>query len=1025
MIRPRARLAVRRLLLLLGGLAIAATSSCDNPACVFGPTVCQDQPGGGANAVTSTFPATGEQLVSGGPRVEAMYPTGTSNPESPVVIVFSEAISPGSLQGSFEIRPTSGFGTTQEGESALVGDGRVLIIIPTPLVPGQEYEVAFAENAPLRDLSGAIALKPGDGVLGSFTVSSEPPTTPSVLMTWPPAGATGVSTITEVVTVFDRIMDPLTFTAPSWDVKVDGADPAVDPLPEMLEISGGIGSQGTPIQETRVWRWRSIDAATGARLELGVSLDATLDLSTGPVRLATPTGEELEPLTVDFTLAGLSPPASLELLSAPTDAVGTENLDGTNPLMLGVTVSPRPLAGDVLELFLVGSNADDEAGAPALVSRQLQYVVPDSDPPGEELDPLIVVPLESLGLTSSTSPLVTTFADGDLAFSAGLSRGEERTALRVLDVDLTEPGVQDALQDTEPPQFLNLLGYEEGETRLTGDLRELSIAGFATEEPRSVEVIATLSGGTVDNRVGGQLPPLPAFDLGGAFIAAPIELGILDRAELPVDFAVIVYDRALNPSEPFLGKYTQRTGSGGAGADPLPGSGFDVGVTVYDAETLAPVADALVYSNQSDGGVVDPGFAPLPVLTDGFGFALVPSAPTGETLLTVEAAGYDLFTFQGVPTTRLEIPLPPSVPGPGSSLAVANSVGQSLSSEFIENSVADSRVFFPGDTTLLPNSCVYNTLLNQTVCQYLPRPVRPNEIGAATYLATKEPADLNDPGLFSAGTFLQAFELRLPRIPLTAAAVDALSFQVTTLLSDAGVPPSEAPLGTAPQLFAKPPNHALDFPNADGGPRVSVEAFASGIRGMVTVGLGLAYFDVPTDGWDVRAAYSARAAAGGELVNELTIEDERLLRVELVDLSGNRTGARQPLSTATGSMQPPAVPFLQAPVGATAGAAYDLVFDDVLGGSLDGDGLYRALLVDSTGRRWHLWTTDPTGGATVTLHVPPIATVGGVPLASGAVTCFLDAWAWEGFNASDLFWTDISRRHDSFTSASPKVFSQP
>jgi hypothetical protein len=1022
MTRPRARLAARRLALLLGGLAAAATSSCDNPACVFGPTVCQEQPGGGANAVASTFPATGEYLATGGPRVEAVYPSGTANPEAPVVIVFSESISPASIAGSFEIRPTSGIGTTQEGESALVGDGRVLIIVPTPLVPGQSYQVAFAEDAPLRDLSGAVALKPSDGVVGSFTVDPDPPTTPRVLMTWPPADAVGVSAITEIVTVFDRIMDPLTFSQQSWSVLVDGLDPAFDPLPEMLEINGGVGSGGATVQETRVWRWRSVDPATDARQALGTGLSVALELSGGIVPLATPTGEELEPTTIPFTLADAAPPAAVEILSDPTDAIGSENLSGVNPLMVGVDFDAPFVAGDVLEMFVVGSNPDDEEGAPALISIQREVALTEGDTSA-------VVEAGDLGLVTSVSPLVPALEDGAVALAFGLRRGGTRTALRVLDVDLTEPGLQDPVLDTVPPEFLNLLGYDEGEVRFSGDLRELALAGFASEEPRSVEVIAMLSGGAVDNRVGGALPPLPAFDLGGAFVAAPVDLGIVDRSEFPLDVSVIVYDRALNPSAPFMARFTQRGGSGGAGATALPGSGSDVGVTVYDAETLAPIAGATLIRHESIGGVISGGL-PATGVTDATGFGLIASAPTGDTLITVEAAGYDLFTFQGVPTTRLDVPLTPAVPGPASSVGVANSVGQALSSAFIDNVLADSRVLLPGDTAVQASSCAYNTLLNQTTCQFPPRPLRPNEVGAASYLATKEPADPNDPSLFSAGTFLQAFELRYPRVPVVGGAVDALSLQVTQLLSAADVPPSESPLATAPQVFAKPPNAGLDFPDPDGPLRVSVEALAYGVRGMVTVGLGLPYFDVLADGWEIRAAYSARAAAGGELASGLAIEDERLLRVELVDVSGNRSGVRQRMSAATGDLQPPGVPFLQAPVGDTGGEAYDLVFEDVFGApavnpALDGQGLYRALLLDSGGRRWHLWTPDPVGGATVTLHVPPIAIVGGTPLASGAVTCFLDAWAWDGFDASDLLWSDVTRRHDAFSTAFPKVFSQP
>ncbi len=1010
--------------LALGALALGGLSSCDNPACVFGPSVCQNLPGGGANAVAATFPDTGELVVPNGPRVEAVFPTGFAHPESPIVLVFSESISPSTIQDAFTVQSTSGFGGGGGSASAaLIGDGRVLILIPTGLVPGQEFEISYTEDASVRDLSGALALQPADGVVGSFTVDDDPSETPEVLMTWPFDGATGVSTITEVVTVFNRVMDPTTFSGLSWNVLVDGIPPAFDALPEMIEISSG--GPGGAVPESRVWRWRSINPTTDARQSLGENLPITVNLSTGPQSLTTLAapgemeGVALPATTISATTAGFSPPSNVVIITDPTDAIGIENLNGVDPLMLEVEFTPVTEEGDVLEIFLVGSNPSEEPDAPNLIS--LQRELPQSAGTATTM-----VNADDLGLTSSMAPLITLFADGDVSLAFAVRRGDARSALRVLDVDTTTDGIQDALLDTVPPTFLNVLGLEEGETVYLSDLRELSLAGFASEEPRSVELVAMLSGGAVDNRVGGQLPPLPAFNLGGAFVSAPIDLGIVPQSEFPLDVAVIVYDRAFNPSVPFTLQYTQRAGSG-EGTSLSPPNGLDIQVTVFDQATLEPIVMADVYAHEYVAGVVTPGFAPQ-AMTDANGFATIASGSTGITVVTVEAAGYDLFSFQAVPTTRLDVPMTQVVPPLGAATILSASQGEELASPFLENRVADSRLPMPGETTALSDACNYNVLTNQTTCSFLPQlGIRAEETGMITFLSTKAPNDLNDPDAFSAGTFLQAFELNYPRLPVGATGVDSVLLQVGDLLSGASVPPGDVPLGTAPQVFSKPPNYDIDFSSPMGGPRVSVEAFTNGIRGVMTVGLGVPYFDSFADSWDIRAAYSARARAGGELASQLAIEDDRLLRVEVVDASGNRSGVRQPLSTATGTLSPPSVSELSAPSGMTMGAAYDLVYENVLDGTQDEEGLYHVLLVDSAGRRWHLWTLDPptSDGLTVTTHVPPITIQGGTPLASGAITCFVDAWSWEGFAPQSFLFSDILRRHDRFTSAAPKVFSQP
>jgi hypothetical protein len=1005
---------------LVGAIAAGSLASCDNPACVFGVNGCQNLPDGGANEVTATFPDTGEWEVPDVPRVENVFPTGFANPESPVVIVFSETISPTSVQNAFKVVATGGgFGGGTGGVSSLlVGDGRVLVLIPPALVSGAEYEVSFTDTAQVRDLSGAVMPMPTDGVIGTFSVDPEPDLAPKLLMSWPLDESTEASTISEVVTVFDRIIDATTVTSSSWHVLVDGLPPTHDALPEPGTISGIGGNQ---LPEPRIWTWSSVDPATGVRADLGTEASVSIEMSVGLTKITALDGTELEEVISTFTTFEASPPSHVEILTDPTDAIGIENLDGLNPLMLQVDLAVPAIEGDVLEIFLVGNNYPDpvEPGTePAFISRQREVLL-------DEGTASVILHEAELMLVTTLVPLVAQFDDGDVGIAFALRRGESRTALRVLDVDPDLEGTQDAILDLERPEFLRLLGKEEEENVLASDLRELSVAGYATDKLRTVEVVANLSTGAIDNRIGGVLPPLPAVAATGAFLAAPVDVGQIDPAEFPLSVGVIVYDRALNASEPFMIEYTQR-GTLGTGTV-LPGSGLDVEVRVFDVATLEPLEGARVYSHESDGGVVT-AFTTGPVDTDASGFASIPSAPLGATLITVEFAGYDLFTFQGVPTTRLDVPLLPDLIGLASTTGIAVSSGTALSSGFIDNWLADSRSLQPGDSVQLASSANFNPLLSSTEIFFFPppHPIRAFELGLVTFLSTKDPSDLLDPDAFTPGIFLQSFEVNHPRDPVDALAVDAIGIHVGPLLSGADIDPADVPLGTSPQLFSKPPNHALDFANPDGEPRVSVETFAPSVHGVMTVGKGLAYFDSLADGWQVRAAYSARAKAGGDLVTDLTIEDERYLHVELVDLSGSRSGVRQALSSATGTLSPPGAPALTAPVGTTSGDAYDLEYENVITGSQDTRGLYRVLLVDSVGRRWHLWTLDPpSASGSVVHHVPPISAQGGLPLGSGTVTAFIDTWSWPDFDATDLMFSDIARRRDRFSTAAPQLFSQP
>ena len=69
--------------------SVATSTACSRPRRLV--------PGRTANAVAATFPDTGELIVPGGPVVEAVFPTGFAHPESPIVLVFSESISPSTV----------------------------------------------------------------------------------------------------------------------------------------------------------------------------------------------------------------------------------------------------------------------------------------------------------------------------------------------------------------------------------------------------------------------------------------------------------------------------------------------------------------------------------------------------------------------------------------------------------------------------------------------------------------------------------------------------------------------------------------------------------------------------------------------------------------------------------------------------------------------------------------------------------------------------------------------------------------
>ena len=1016
--RPRQRAPfLHSLLALLGLTAALALQGCENPSCIFGSQGCQTSAGGGAETSSAAFPEVGEWIAVGAPRVDAIFPQGSGTTETPIVIVFSESMTPASVRKAFELQEVGGFVTSGTAiDGSLVGDGRVLVLFPPPLTAGSRYEVYFADEAAPRDLTGTLVIRPKDGLVGAFDVVDSTDPAPKIVTTWPGDGNVGQSTISEIVTVFARPLDPSSVDSSSWVVLVDGLAPPFAAEPTALSVGAG----GVSAQETRVWSWRSVDPETEVPADLGAGKIVRLSLSPdGGKKITTPDGDELAASAIQFTTQLFSVPVAARIISEPDDAIGIENLGGARPLLLEVELTGELAEGDALRMTIFGT------AQPTGVEEETPPIIAlEREVPLNEGVAIVVVNQEDLQLLHSSNPLTPRFQDGDVSFAFHIRRGGGVSPVQVLDVDPDTPGIQDPVLDIVPPSFLGLVGITfENPTDYRSDVRDLVVLGEASESLRTVEVIAQLTGGPVDNRIAGELPPLPAMLETGAFIASPVSLGQIDPAELPVDFSVIIYDAALNPAPAYEAQYTQ-VGASGPGTPLFGSGGTPVTVTVYDASTRLPVTGATVYSHGSVGGILSVD-APNPLLTDSTGKATIDSALDGDTLITVEKSGYDLFTFQGVPTSRLDVLLPPVSLGLGAAQPVATAQGDELSASFIKTWIADSRSVSPGDAVHQGTGSNYNPIVDQTVCNFDPVAIRARRLGLLTFLATKDPADLTDPNAFSAASYLQAFTADYPRPAVEPGGLDTVGVSVSETLSGADVDPDDVPVGTPPAVFEKSPDYATSFPNPLGDPRVSVEVLVRGLPGAMTVGMGLPYFNLLLDHWDIRAAYSALAKAEGPLVSDGAIEDERFLRLEHVDLLGSRTGTRSRVSTLSGALVPPELPLLSAPSGSVSGAAYDLEYKDVFVGALDEKGLYRALLTDASGRRWHLWRPDPPDGPDpVIAHLPPIELAGGTPLEHGSVTCVIQGWAWPGIDLLEFMWTDIEREHDHFVTAAPVIYVQ-
>ncbi len=978
---------------------------CDDPSPIFGGGF---NPGGtpGSLGAKAYLPDDGEWVLPGAPILEEMIPTGAgAHSQTPIVLRFSESMAGASLTNSLVLSPATG-GLPVLATINRVGDGRLVVLLPQDdLDAGETYNLNLLETATLTDLTGQAF--GATGILGQFTVAASNPATPQVLTTFPPNGTTGESAIGEITTIFDRPMNGATFTDTSFEVLAAGAPPTFDPAPAALDIGGGLFA----LTDTRVWRWISVNGA-GDRESVGDSTIVDLIFSAGGTTLLDQTGGVLPATTITFETAAIAPPSSATITSAPTDAIGIANLTGGSGTELEIEVNfLGGLAGDVVGLFVFGTDTGMDANTVA-VAREITLAA-DAD--------VATFALADLDLVTSTSPLEARFVDGSLTFAFQLRRGSLVTPIRSLDVDAAANGVQAPILDTVAPELVEVDRSPDGGTTLYSDLRGLSISGMASEEIRAAEVVTTLGDNLASTDVlGGRTD--------GGFLTSPVALDVVSPASLPLTFNLTIFDRALNPqATPKVGIFQQKGVVGPAAL----GVGADIELEVFDAETLAPIVGARIFTHSNDG-------ATYPVVavgsTNTAGELTIPSSATDPTILTVDVDGYDIVSMVGVESTRLSIPLHLSTANTGTvsgnltaSSDLANLTLSSLTHRY------GSSYGELGDEPLFPGStCLSSPFGGGDVdCPFGPEPIVAGAPGALSMLAG---AFLVDEGSFNALTVLQAFDLELP-LPSVGSG-DELDVPVAvSLLAEPGADPLALPIEVANPSLNTAALSIIDLGNLDGDAavsgdaRVQLESLVDGIPGAVPVGIGVSY-DQGGNQWTTHTAVSAAVFPGGALAGIL--DPDLFVHAELRDTALAQSVRRPRLSLLGTLPTPNQLDFqdpaaITSPVAAatTTGAHFTVAFTNSIPDSLGQPGLHRVRIEDTTNRAWLLYLSDPADGAAPEVHLPNIALSGGTPLTSGSLTATVESFTYPAFDPGNFLWSDLEREFDLYTKSAPITFTQP
>ena len=168
------------------------------------------------------------------------------------------------------------------------------------------------------------------------------------------------------------------------------------------------------------------------------------------------------------------------------------------------------------------------------------------------------------------------------------------------------------------------------------------------------------------------------------------------------------------------------------------------------------------------------------------GVSTVPGATAGDTVITVDAVGYDLFTFHGVPRNSLEVLLDVSSEPAAAVQGKVTSVFPTGNFSGAATKVADTRA--PRLRRLSDVSlCSPNSNATLFECNYGPVLIEGSSLGAISFLATQD--DLPQ-FTFNPVTYLRGFGLTAP---LLAVAAGAPSFVIDAVVTTLAALPMRRP----------------------------------------------------------------------------------------------------------------------------------------------------------------------------------------------------------------------------------------
>ena len=986
---------------------VLALPGCDNPACVFGGNCFGSGVGTGVGLNPASVPANGEWISSAVPKVMRFLPSSVSGPcdtRSPVVVEFSESMSSTNLNIAFNLREVNS-GDVPFGPTALIGDGKFLVMFPlTPLIAGASYEIHYRNGVNFQDHTGQTVVIPTDTLVGSFSVAATNAATPKVLGVFPESHAAAQSATGEIDVVFDRPMDATTLTSSSFVVQENLVAPTNDPNPTALVLAGGLTT------DTRVFRWRSTDSG-GTPVPLTTNANITLQLSPASNQIKDSGGALLAVFNSDYKIAAFSAPTAVRITSSPSDAIGIAQISGPADLAIKVDFADAA-AGDHVLVTMIGTKTGVPTNPPltALV-RDVALVSPFTT---------ITLTAAEIDLLLTASPVAGRFADGNVAFAFQVARGSLVSPVRMLDVDAATPGSQGPVLDTVAPTLLGLSSAGTTTTSFTSDMRDLVVVGRANEALRAAKVVTGLGDNVI---TAGALPPVTGSHASGLFVCNPVHVGLLDEASQPLSFTLQIFDRALNAG-PTISASFRQWGSSGPGTA-LPGA--SVTVRVFDANTLAPIVGANVHTDEDLLGLM---LGVGDAVTDANGLATLAAGALGRTIVTVkdQTAGYELFTFDGVPTDHISVPLQPAA---AANATVAGQVTTTnaeitLYTEGISNTCAAD----PGTPFYAVNTCSFQPAASLFECPYNAVPIRPARLGAAGATAVLIPGSIF---LYSAATFLKGAEIALPIPPAAPGAATSATVAFPFLLDAAGLDPEEQAIDVTAHSLS-----TVNYPLLNGLPIIAVQGTSPGIPGAVTVGRGVPFSSgLPPDTYAIRAAYPGSVDGIADVPTDLlgryvtrgTIGADLQLRAQVLDTVGNVGVARPRLSvSALLPMKPPAPALLSPPVVVDAGGTgLDLSFTDVLPDSTGETGIYRVTLTDSVGQKWTVWRSDTpdSAGSNITVHLSFVGAGGTFPLTTGTITVQIALFAWPGFDPAQFLWSDIEREYDLASFSKSQTFTTP